>query len=108
MRDSETLLIPGPVSVGPEVLAALGQPVPAHYGDDWVVMYRRLASSLASIFGTEGDVLPLFGPGTAALEACPASTLAPGGEVLGATNGLVGRGPAQGARPRHTALPPLP
>lgn len=98
MRDSETLLIPGPVSVGPEVLAALGQPVSAHYGDDWVVMYRRLTSSLARIFGTEGDVLPLFGPGTAALEACLASTLAQGEEVLVATNGLFGRRMAEVAR----------
>ncbi|HKA51482.1 MAG TPA: alanine--glyoxylate aminotransferase family protein [Candidatus Dormibacteraeota bacterium] len=98
MRDSETLLIPGPVSVGAEVLAALSRPVSAHYGDDWVVMYRRLTSSLARIFGTEGDVLPLFGPGTAALEACLASTLAQGDKVLVATNGLFGRRIAEVAR----------
>ena len=90
MRDSETLLIPGPVSVNQDVLAAVGRPVMAHYGDDWVAMYRRLTSSLATIFGTQGDVFLLFGPGTAAIEACLASTLARGDELLVATNGMFG------------------
>jgi alanine-glyoxylate transaminase / serine-glyoxylate transaminase / serine-pyruvate transaminase len=90
MRDSETLLIPGPVSVDESVLAELGRPVRAHYGDDWVAMYRRLTSSLATIFGTEGDVFLLFGPGTAAIETCLASTLARGDELLVATNGMFG------------------
>lgn len=90
MRVPETLLIPGPVSVSREVLSALGEPVRAHYGDDWLVVHRRLTTALARLFETEGDVLLLFGPGTAALEACLASPLAPGDEVLVATNGLFG------------------
>jgi len=90
MRVPETLLIPGPVTVSPSVLGVLGRPVPAHYGDDWVEMYRRLSASLARIFGTDGDVVLLFGPGTAALETCLASTLAHGDDVLVATNGLFG------------------
>ena len=90
MRVPETLLIPGPVSVSSEVLAALARPVPAHYGDEWVELYRRLTADLAGIFGTGGDVILLFGPGTAALETCLASGLASGDEVLVATNGLFG------------------
>jgi len=90
MRVPETLLIPGPVSVSADVLAALGRPVPAHYGDEWVALNHRLTASLADIFGTKGDVLLLFGPGTAAIETCLASCLADGDEVLVGTNGLFG------------------
>ncbi len=98
MRVPETLLIPGPVSVSPDVLAALAQPVRAHYGDDWVAAYRRLTSSLAEIFRTAGDVFLLFGPGTAALESCLASTLVPGDEVLVAVNGTFGERLAEVSR----------
>jgi alanine-glyoxylate transaminase / serine-glyoxylate transaminase / serine-pyruvate transaminase len=84
------LLIPGPVSVSPDVLSAMGRPVAAHYGDDWVEMHHELTASLAEIFKTRGDVVLLFGPGTAALETCLASSLARGDEVLVATNGMFG------------------
>src|SRR5438132_13366349 len=86
----EILLIPGPVSVEPEVLEALSYPVRAHYGADWAQFYRRLTGSLARIFKTETDPLLLFGPGTAAIEACFASTLARGDEVAVVANGLFG------------------
>jgi len=90
MRVPETLLIPGPVSVSEEVLTALARPVPAHYGEDWVELYGRLTTSLAGVFGTAGDVVLLFGPGTAALECCLASGLADGDEVLVGVNGMFG------------------
>jgi alanine-glyoxylate transaminase/serine-glyoxylate transaminase/serine-pyruvate transaminase len=92
------LLIPGPVSVSPDVLSVLGRPVSAHYGDDWVEMYRGLTAALADLFRTQGDVVLLFGPGTAALETCLASSLAPGDEVLIATNGMFGERLADVAR----------
>lgn len=98
MRVPETLLTPGPVSVSPEVLSALGQPVPAHYGDDWVAMHHRLTSSLADIFRTSGDVVLLFGPGSAAVETCLASVLAPGDEIVVAANGSFGDRLAEVAR----------
>ena len=91
MRVPETLLIPGPVSVSQGVLDAAGMPVVAHYGEDWVAIHRRLTASLREIFRTEGDVVLLFGPGTAALETCLASTLAPRDELVVAGNGLFGR-----------------
>ncbi|HEY4026261.1 MAG TPA: aminotransferase class V-fold PLP-dependent enzyme [Candidatus Dormibacteraeota bacterium] len=80
------------------MLSVLGQPVPAHYGDDWVALHRRLTASLAEIFRTRGDVVLLFGPGSAAVEMCLASCLAPGDEVLVATNGLFGDRMAEVAR----------
>jgi alanine-glyoxylate transaminase/serine-glyoxylate transaminase/serine-pyruvate transaminase len=98
MRVPETLLIPGPVSVSDGVLGALGRPVPAHYGDDWVALNDRVVGTLARIFGTSGDVMLLFGPGTAAIETCLASSLADGDEVLVGVNGLFGERVAEVAR----------
>ena len=90
VEQREILLLPGPVSVEAEVLEALSYPVRAHYGADWAQFYRRLTGSLARIFKTETDPLLLFGPGTAAIEACFASTLARGDEVAVVANGLFG------------------
>ena len=90
MEPREILLIPGPVSVEPEVLQGMSQPVRAHYGGDWAQFYHGLTASLQQVFKTEGDVLLLFAPGTAAIESCFASTLSPGDEVVVATNGLFG------------------
>jgi len=86
----ELLLIPGPVSLSPEVRTEMGGPARAHYGGDWTERYRRLTATLATIFRTRGEVFCLFGPGTAGLEACLASALAPGDEVLVGVNGLFG------------------
>ncbi|WP_338176724.1 aminotransferase class V-fold PLP-dependent enzyme [Candidatus Dormiibacter inghamiae] len=90
MEGRELLLIPGPVSVEPEVLEALGRPVRAHYGDDWAADYALLTENLRQIFRTRGDVFLLFGPGTAANEAALASALAPGDEVIVCSNGMFG------------------
>ena len=107
MRVPETLLIPGPVSVSEDVLSALGGPVPAHYGDEWVRIYRRLTAQLAEVFGTGGDVVLLFGPGTAGLEMCLASGLCPGDEVLVGVNGLFGERLAEVADALGLAVHPV-
>lgn len=80
--ERELLLIPGPVTVSREVREALARPVRAHYGEDWVVAYRRVAAKLAELFRTASDVLLVFGPGTAALEMAVASVLSPGDAIL--------------------------
>lgn len=90
MDGRELLLIPGPVSVEPDVLEALGRPVRAHYGEDWAADYRRLTENLKQVFQTRGDIFLLFGPGTAANEAALASALAPGDEVIVCSNGTFG------------------
>jgi len=107
MRVPETLLIPGPVSVSSEVLTALARPVPAHYGEEWVELYHQLTVDLAGIFGTAGDVVLLFGPGTAALETCLASALASGDEVLVGTNGMFGERLADVARALGLVVHPV-
>ena len=81
-RRSDVLLTPGPVTVDPTVLEALARPIRPHYGPEWAALYGAVRRSLASVFGTEADVLLVFGPGTAALEMAMASALAPGDEIV--------------------------
>lgn len=57
MRNYE-LLIPGPVAVDnvdDAVLEALAQPVPAHYGSEWVEVYQNAVASLKQVFQTKTD-----------------------------------------------------
>ena len=96
--ERELLLIPGPVSVEPEVLAELARPVRPHYGADWAADYRRIAAGLGRIFETEHPAILLFGPGMAGVEALIASSLAPGDEILIPANGMFGDRMAEVAR----------
>jgi len=82
LEDPELLLIPGPVTVSPEVLQALAQPVRAHYGAEWTQLHDRVRTAVGRIWRTTGDVFLLFGPGSAGMEMAMASTLGPGDEVL--------------------------
>ena len=80
-------MIPGPVSLSPDVAGALAQPVRPHYGKDWVREYSRVRSDMAEVFMTTGTVVLPFGPGTAGIEMALASVLARGDEVLIPSNG---------------------
>jgi len=84
------LMIPGPVDVQPEVLAAMGQSVPAHYGPEWMEVYQEVLLRLRELFQTRGDVLLMPGPGSAALDAALGSLLPSGSSVLMPTNGFFG------------------
>ncbi len=84
------LMIPGPVDVEPEVLAAMGQPVPPHYGPEWMEIHQEVTQLLREVFKTRGEVLLMPGPGSAGLDAALGSLLPPGGRVLIPTNGFFG------------------
>jgi len=84
------LMIPGPVDVEPEVLAVMGQHIPAHYGPDWMTIYEDVIALLRRVFQTQGDVLVMPGPGSAGLDAALGSLLPPGSHVLIPTNGFFG------------------
>jgi len=88
--NARILLIPGPVSVGDDVLKALGRPVPAHYSEAWAPFYARIEERLRAIACTDGTVYPVFGPGTAGIEMALASVLSRGDEILVGSNGYFG------------------
>jgi len=69
------VLVPGPVPVSPEVLAAIGRPVPVHYGPTFVPFYKGLVERLKQIFGTSSPVFPMGGSGTAGVEAALSTLL---------------------------------
>jgi alanine-glyoxylate transaminase/serine-glyoxylate transaminase/serine-pyruvate transaminase len=91
-------MIPGPVSVDDDVLEALGRPVRAHYGDDWVRLHKHAVTGMREVFKTDGDVFLLFGSGMAGVEMCIASVLGPGDEIVVGANGTFGERMADVAR----------
>jgi len=91
MSDSEIkLMIPGPVSVSPEVLQAISQPVVPHYGDNFVHFYKETLDFLKVVFNTNQDMFLFVGSGTAGIDACVGSSLAPGDKIIVGTNGFFG------------------
>ena len=84
------LMIPGPVDVDDDVLAALAEPVRPHYGSEWLAIYNEAVEHLKQIFGTRNDLFLMAGPGTAALDAALGSLLRTGDKVLVARNGFFG------------------
>lgn len=94
MADSNMkLMIPGPVEVDAEVLAAMSQPVEPHYGDIWVAKLAKTIGILRKVFGVEQagyDVYLMAGSGTCAIDACMGSSLLAGEKILIGNNGFFG------------------
>jgi alanine-glyoxylate transaminase/serine-glyoxylate transaminase/serine-pyruvate transaminase len=80
-------MIPGPVGVREEVLREMGGSIQAHYGSDWVEIYRETVGLLGQIFQTEGNVFILPGSGTAGIDAAIGGLLKRGEKVLVPING---------------------
>lgn len=83
-------LIPGPVEVDPQVLAAMSKPVEPHYGDIWVKKLDRILTILKKVFNTDYDVFLMAGSGTCAIDACMGSALMTGEKIIIANNGFFG------------------
>jgi alanine-glyoxylate transaminase/serine-glyoxylate transaminase/serine-pyruvate transaminase len=84
------VLVPGPVPVSPEVLAAIGRPVPVHYGPGFVPFYNGLIERLKQIFATSSPVFPLGGSGTAGVDAAMGTLLGLEKHAAVVTNGAFG------------------
>jgi alanine-glyoxylate transaminase/serine-glyoxylate transaminase/serine-pyruvate transaminase len=84
-------MIPGPVDVADDVLAAMAQPTQPHYGNEWLEIYDETIGLLKWLFGTEADLFLMPGPGTAGLDAALGSLMAAGEKVVMAHNGFFGR-----------------
>lgn len=84
-------MIPGPVDVEDDVLAALAAPTLPHYGPQWLELYHEAIKSLQQIFDTQNDVIPLVGPGSAGLDAALGSMMRTGEKVMVLNNGFFGQ-----------------
>jgi alanine-glyoxylate transaminase/serine-glyoxylate transaminase/serine-pyruvate transaminase len=85
------LMIPGPVGVEDDVLAALAQPVLPHYGQAWLEIYHETLGHLKRLFGTENDIVLMVGPGSAGLDSALGSLMRTGEKVLVPQNGFFGQ-----------------
>ena len=85
------LMIPGPVDVEDDILAALAQPTLPHYGQVWLPLYQETLGRLKQVFGTRNDLFMIPGAGTAALEGAMSSLMRSGDKVLVPHNGFFGR-----------------
>jgi alanine-glyoxylate transaminase/serine-glyoxylate transaminase/serine-pyruvate transaminase len=90
-RQRLRLMIPGPVDVADDVLAAMAEPTIPHYGQEWLAIYHETVERLQRVFGTENDLFLMAGPGTAGLDAALGSLALTGDKVLVPHNGFFGR-----------------
>jgi alanine-glyoxylate transaminase / serine-glyoxylate transaminase / serine-pyruvate transaminase len=90
------LMIPGPVELEAEVLAALAEPPRAHYGDSWLELYHETLALLQQVYQTQNTVLMIPGCGSAAIDAAIHSAFAPGETVIAGKNGWFGERMIQG------------
>lgn len=83
-------MIPGPVAVRADVLAASAQPLRNHRGPFAKKLYERLDEQLKEIFQTRQRVLLLGSSGTGGLEAAVVNLFSPGDKLLALPMGAFG------------------
>ncbi|NJN82125.1 MAG: hypothetical protein HC802_07500 [Caldilineaceae bacterium] len=81
MTNQPKLMIPGPVDIWEETLAALGEQVLPYYGVHWDPIYLETLELLAQVFQTTNDIFILTAPGSGAVECCVASLFGDGDQV---------------------------
>lgn len=87
-----TLMVPGPVQVGPSVLKRMASVQIPHYGEDAINAYNACIQKMRPLFGLhdDGSIYIFPGSGSVANEVCSATFIMPGDEVIVATNGTFG------------------
>lgn len=86
----ELLLIPGPVTVAPEVSAASARPMRNHRGTFAAKVYANLNERLQTVFQTKQPVLLLGSSGTGAMEAAIVNLFSPDDALLALPMGAFG------------------
>lgn len=76
------LMTPGPVTVPPEVLLAMAQPIMHHRTREFENIMDEVADGLKYVFQTKNDVLMLSSSSTGAMEAAVVNLLSPGDRAL--------------------------
>jgi aspartate aminotransferase-like enzyme len=94
----DLLMIPGPVVVAPDVLAAAARPMQNHRGPAAAKVYAHLNLNLQEIFQTKQPVLLLGSSGTGGLEASIVNLFSPGDLILAMPMGAFGDRAADIAR----------
>ena len=84
------LMIPGPVEVGEDVLAVMGEQVRAHYGTEWTAIHNETLDLLRQVMQTSNKMFLLAGSGSLGNDAAVTSFLRDGDKVIAGNNGMFG------------------
>jgi aspartate aminotransferase-like enzyme len=88
--DKRYLLAPGPVTVAPEVLAKMSEPIIHHRSPQFSAILTRIREDLKYLYQTKNDVLILTSSGTGGMEASVVNLLSPGDKALVVRGGKFG------------------
>lgn len=88
--DDNTMLLPGPVKIHPQVLRAMSRPAVGHRSAEFKETIRNVTRGLRYLFQTKSDVLLMTGSATLGMEAVVANVAGPGDKVLVLENGKFG------------------
>jgi len=92
-RDARLLMTPGPTALPPDVREAMSRPIRnPDVEPEFRECYRSLLEKVASVYGTDDEVLILGGEGMLGLDASVGSLVEPGDTVLCLSNGVFGAG----------------
>ncbi len=92
LSDRTLLMIPGPTSVGPDVLAASSRPVLSHSDPYFVASAGRCLNGLRTLFGApNAQPIVVAGSGTLAMEIGIVNLVEPGERVLILETGVFAR-----------------
>ncbi len=87
------LMIPGPIDVTDEVLAAMSRPVFSHVDPAFITIFGQVLKDTRTIFQVGDDYQPFVvaGSGTLAMDSAVANLVEPGDRVLVIETGYFGR-----------------
>ena len=88
--DDILLMLPGPTTVDPRVLAAMSKAVVNHRGAKYGEILTETTELMSKVFQTLNKSYLLTGSGTAAMETAVANTVAPGEKILNVVGGKFG------------------
>ena len=86
----QTLMVPGPTALPPEVVEAGARPILYSRSPEFVAVWEDVVRRLGTVFQTEGDVLVFGASGTGAMSSAVANLAARGEKVLVASCGNFG------------------
>jgi aspartate aminotransferase-like enzyme len=84
------LMAPGPVTVAPEVLAKMSEPIIHHRSPQFSSILTRVREDLKYLYQTKKDCLILTSSGTGGMEASVVNLLSPGDKALVIRGGKFG------------------
>ena len=90
VRKNETLLVPGPTPVLPEIYDALASEIMGHTDPRFVEIFKRAIENTKQLFQTDGEVYVVAGSGTLAMEMAIVNTVGKDERLLIISHGYFG------------------